>query len=520
MRTALFCCLALLFSPLYSSAQPGSLDSTFANMGIFLATPADSLADFHDALYLNDGRIVTAQSKSGQMAICRFLSTGVLDNSFGNNGCALVDVIPNQFDNAYSLALQPDGKILACGLSESYPVRTDFCLVRLTTDGEPDLTFNASGAVTFALNRYISSSSQDFKVNILPDGRILCLTPVSAPDSIHVNAAFLCYLPDGALDLTFGVNGVAPLYEMNESISATGFAIQPDGKILACGSLHNQNKFFVARFQANGTIDTAFAASGTFSANISQQFFTVCNDVALAPDGGVLACGYYYTNSAKVELWLLKLNENGSPELDFGTGGWVKTPFFIDNSPISIQDGFMAIGPGGTIILGGELLNNTPSWMFADLALIRFLPNGSIDSTFGTNGYVFTETDPPSNTHCNGIALNNSGDKILVFGVQAIIPERYGIMAQYNNTISLNTAELHPEIRFYPLPADEYIQIESTEQLAIQFVELTDQGGRVFSQSISSSGRIDTTKLDNGMYWLLITTRTGKYTQPVIILHR
>ncbi len=113
----------------------GSLDATFGNGGIALADFGSSSGNGHaNAMAIQpDGKIVAAgyahAHPSGDFALARFTLDGSLDTSFSGDGMVTTRFAPSSDDQAYAMALQSDGNILAAGYSNTNNVR-DFALAR------------------------------------------------------------------------------------------------------------------------------------------------------------------------------------------------------------------------------------------------------------------------------------------------------------------------------------------------------------------------------------------------------
>src|SRR5689334_18542094 len=109
------------------------------------------------------------------------------------------------------------------------------------------------------------------------------------------------FLPTGKLDTTFGTGGTASA-GFTGGEGGTGVALQPDGKIIWVGSQGNPSfppggtfSFAVARFNANGTLDTSFGTGGQASVEFfappmqgAQEF---AGAVLVQPDGKILVAG-------------------------------------------------------------------------------------------------------------------------------------------------------------------------------------------------------------------------------------
>src|SRR5581483_2981663 len=156
-------------------------------------------------------------------------SPGTLDVSFGVGG-ALRTNFGGTYDWAYATALQPDGRILAAGVSDAHGTY-DFAVARYTATQQLDPTFGNHGVV---LTDFGHSYDWAFALALQPDGKIVVagVSDVSGSKDF----ALARYNPDGTLDRSFGQAGLVTL-----SIRALtadiihGIAIQPDGKIVAAG---------------------------------------------------------------------------------------------------------------------------------------------------------------------------------------------------------------------------------------------------------------------------------------------
>jgi len=129
-------------------------------------------------------------------------AAGDLDQTFGTGGHVFTDFSGNS-DYGYAIALQTDGRIIVAGQSGVYPV-FHAALARYNTNGQLDPTFGAGGKVIAALD---AGGDGLAAIALQPDGKI-----VAAGSVIHDNwqLAFLLarFNPDGTLDTTFGSQGV------------------------------------------------------------------------------------------------------------------------------------------------------------------------------------------------------------------------------------------------------------------------------------------------------------------------
>src|SRR5262249_20460037 len=120
-----------------------------------------------------DGKIVAAGStgvSNTDFALVRYNPNGSLDNSFGSAGKVTTEISPGQPDDAYAVAVQPDGRIVAAGTTFAGPTSDDFAVVRYETDGSLDGSFGFGGIATtdVAADGDIANA-----VAVQPDGQIV-----------------------------------------------------------------------------------------------------------------------------------------------------------------------------------------------------------------------------------------------------------------------------------------------------------------------------------------------------------
>jgi uncharacterized delta-60 repeat protein len=173
--------------------------------------------------------------------------------------------------SVYSLAMQPDGKVLIGGdFDQLYGASPRNRIARLNVDGTLDATFDpGTGANDEVLRLALQSDGK-----VLIGGRFTEVGGVARNRIARLNA-------NGTLDATFdpgtGTNGT-PLH----------LALQPDGKVLIGGEFTEVDgvaRNRIARLNANGTLDT------TFNPGAGADY--IVNSVSVQPDGKVLIGGWF-----------------------------------------------------------------------------------------------------------------------------------------------------------------------------------------------------------------------------------
>src|SRR6266851_2729048 len=241
----------------------GTLDTTFGiqfSIGHFTIGTGEILTDFNFPLggidhrsqvnsvaIQSDGRIVAAGTETdleghGVFALARYYADGTLDPDFQGGG-KVVTSFPTFEAEAFSLAIQPDGKMVVAGHHRASGLFSrSIALARYDPDGSMDGGFGSGGLV---ITQFPSSDSDEaFSLALQPDGKIV----VAGNNGTNIGLAR--YNPNGTLDKSFSFDGFATTNTGFGFSPATGVAIQPDGKIVAAGTSTNSGdtKFFLTRY--------------------------------------------------------------------------------------------------------------------------------------------------------------------------------------------------------------------------------------------------------------------------------
>jgi uncharacterized delta-60 repeat protein len=292
---------------------------------------------------------------------------GVIDTSFGNNGTQIIPITGtnnNNKDEAYSIAIQ-NGKILLGGHCKVAGADYDFCIARLNLDGTPDTSFGSVGSVgKITYDSGYNHDVESYSIQVLSDGSILqtgtCdggvtdydffitkldsngnnFDPTYLPGSgkngksIHFNGfdnAYTSYVKNNDIFIGGSCEDQFCIAKLNINNAGFDYSFDSDGKVkidmVSSGSgqeeihsliVDNNNKiyaggycndgdekFCLARFNSNGSLDTSFGNSGKVIEDISSG-----NDRAYAmvlqPDGKILLGGYCETSSGNFDFCIAR----------------------------------------------------------------------------------------------------------------------------------------------------------------------------------------------------------------------
>lgn len=595
----------------------GTFDTTFDTDGILLTSTSFSNSTTITSLTLNKpkikyiattGKILISGQSGGNFCLLQLNSNGSFDTAFGGNSTGINTQNINTVDASCFLLIRPDGKILTGG--SSYPTNPDSTvsqllfssngvieafstlnlyqgkdqinktieqssgktvslinnniLVRYNTNGSIDTSFGVGGTVDLSayniykiilqndqillsdqnmpqLIKYTSNGVLDttFGTNGILDLSQNWSTVVAFIDDIkplsngklligfdydetigggtngNYSYGLLLLNSNGTIDTTFGVNGITKTrfdyYGTSSNEYPSEIIVQSDDKIVVAGFLNTTTSGFadwatgLARFNANGTVDTSFGTNGNTVVHIGTRNFPL-NLIVLPDNKFLLNLSYLNTNNSQ-NTSTIKFDSNGLYDNSFGTNGVLSDAIYGSD---------MLLQSDGKIIKAGS--SNS------QFAIIRYNTNSSIDTSFGNSGIISTPVYYYSNINSINLLQNN---KILTGGYSFNGSNRVATQVRYVNTtlgvLDLNTNK--NSFLIYPNPIETNATFEYTlqneENISIDIIDL--QGKLVKSiiknQKQSPGNYSQNVNLDlitSGNYFLKFSSNTGSQTIKII----
>jgi uncharacterized delta-60 repeat protein len=225
----------------------------------------------------------------------------------------------------------------------------------------------------------------------------------STPGEIHFG--MIEYDTDGVPESSFGIKGKAEL-SWDSDDYPTAISLLPNRSILAAGASAADKGHIIPtifRLKANGTPDSSFGPNGRIQVNsLSNPFMGEFENLdtfqmELSPGNlsfrGV-AMGIEYSSFPKDPnvFYAIRFDSTGTLDTSFGVKGQATS-----KAPVSSSQGHLIAG-GGVMFVG---LSDTGKSPYPEILLCKLQPNGTPDSSFGTNGVLNT-----------GIALHG-GNRLL-----------------------------------------------------------------------------------------------------------
>ncbi|MBM4074118.1 MAG: hypothetical protein FJ267_00555, partial [Planctomycetes bacterium] len=380
------------------------MDSTFDFDGLRVSQSGISEDIASNIAVQPDGKIVVVGNARSPInldfAVARYNADGTPDLSFSQDG-RLVTTVGASMDFATAVAIQNDGKILAAGTTFSSVTGFNFAIVRYNSDGTLDTSFDNDGIVITAMS---TSDDKVMSLVIQSDGKIVVGGVASISGSNRF--ALARYNSNGSLDTTFDSDGKV-FTTIGTAAEINGIALQSDGRIVAVGERFNGSNrdFVIARFNTNGSLDGSFDTDGIVTTSFGASD-DIARSVALQNDGRIVVAGYRRENGPSHDFALVRYNGNGSLDSSFDGDGIV----FTDYIGGADQAHSVVIQPDGKIIAGGWV-----GYSQIQFGIARYKSNGELDSSFGTGGKQTSVGSPFGNSEGASLALQNDG-KILLAG--------------------------------------------------------------------------------------------------------
>ncbi|HKQ40821.1 MAG TPA: hypothetical protein VJ063_22325 [Verrucomicrobiae bacterium] len=193
-------------------------------------------------------------------------------------------------------------------------------------------------------------------------------------------AASVALAAPGDLDKTFAGTGskVFGFGLANDRVQA--IAVQADGKLVLADSDFSNPFVTVARLNTDGSLDTAFGVEGKVITTLPGPVNATA--LRIQSDGKIIFAGTVLASSGG-DFFVVRQNADGSPDSSFGTNGVVITDF----GGYDEAHGMVIQQDGKIVVAGGANYNFVNTGNFA---LARYNVDGTLDTSFGSNGKVQT----------------------------------------------------------------------------------------------------------------------------------
>ena len=348
-----------------------------------------------------DGKIVAVGSTDAgtvDFALARYNPNGSLDTSFSGDGKQTTDFGGRRRRRA-AVALQADGKIVVVGAVGGQDRAT-------SRSPATTRTARSTRASPATASRRPTSAARRRRTAWRSRPTARSSSVGTGVDGIDGDFALARYNPNGSLDTSFSGDGKQTTDFGRLRRPANGVALQADGKIVVAGPRRRQRRdFALARYNADGTLDTSFSGDGKQTTDFGGSD-DAGDGVALQADGKIVAVGGADAAPAATT--------SPSPATTPTARSTRASPATASRRPTSVRGrrrGERRGDPGERQDRRGRPRDGGATG--SDFALARYNPDGSLDTTFSGDGKRTTNFG--GDDAANGVALQADG-KIVAVG--------------------------------------------------------------------------------------------------------
>lgn len=349
-----------------------------------------------------DGKLVVTgyfyNGSSPNAFIARYNSNGTLDTSFNTTGKRSFSITNTTAIRVTDMQLQSDGKILMGG--NYFSNGNAIFMIRFNTNGTFDTTFSGDGFQAAGLPAQLGRPGG---IALQADGKIIQIDTYLNPTSQNEDILAIRYNTNGDLDTTFNNGSFGILLNFNNLNDVAASVSVVNNQLLITGNTETSrldNSMVFAKFNLNPLVfDATFGDAGSIEHALSYPTYEEVKKSVVQSDNKVVLLTKIFVNNLYFYA-LQRFNEDGSPDATYGTNGKLGLGFYFTEF-----DG-MGIDSNNNIILAGYTTLSSG-------LILRITPNGTLDSTFGTQGITYLEDDINFIPEINSIQIQNDGKIVL-----------------------------------------------------------------------------------------------------------
>lgn len=340
--------------------------------------------------------------------ITRILPNGQIDTTFGNNGYRNGSFYPNQDAQIYAVAIDSSNNVITGG----YTNNDNYCLARFLPNGQLDTTFGTNSGYTYQNFYYngIRLYSEIRSIILDSSNNVIALCNATKFSSGINRYTLAKFIANGQLDSTFGSSGYITAQVSSFKTESYQHAMDASKNIYVagnCGSTNINNYYFITKHLPSGQIDTTFGTNGSIYNTFVNGAYVLIRSIILDRTNKLLISGRNGSGYVIARFLL-----DGQLDTTFGNGG-----VFLYSSPSNITaltttlkiDGYNRIIH---LTHGGAPGSGSDSFY----ELSRLSNSGQIDTTFGTQGFTSLPINSPDIWEDNTPLLIDNSNHIFVGG--------------------------------------------------------------------------------------------------------
>lgn len=395
-------------------AQPGTLDPDFAGDGT-VTHEIKERNQARDVFLEPDGAVVTfghaenhgdPSSRAGTLT--RFNVDGSLDASHTFPGGAF-GCVPTQ-RVIFAGTRLANGQYLTSGnlATQCSGGERPFDVRRIRETGAVDDTFEHAF--------FHGEESMAASLVVQADDKVVTagFTTTTAFDPATRNVAFARHHADGTLDTGFDGNGEVTFDIDGDRDQINAVALQDSGRIIGAGLAvtGNGEDFLLVGLNVDGSIDTGFQGSGIVTHDF-EGYDDRLFDLVIDDYNRILVAGRSTSDdSVTRQATVMRFGPDGVVDTGFGDSGIA----VIDTGAVRARADAVATGPTGRIYVAGATETGTGGENSQDAMVAVLQPDGSLDSTFGTDGITTFEFGVGPIDRVAAVAVDEAAGRIAVAG--------------------------------------------------------------------------------------------------------
>lgn len=482
-----------------SKAQDGILDVSFGSNGTLDLTFFSDFTDMKTDYY---GKVVVlGKNTNGIPILARFTTNGSLDTTFDTDGIKEIDfgnadetpasfcIFDNSSGWGYLVTSSKSGKI-----------------ARILNDGSFSSTFGTNGIYTYSTSSnpisFVNYDWENYKI-------IICQSNGGFFNSNGGNIYRLN--PNGTPDTTFNNGNPVSFYFNSSGLTAIPSTIQSDeeGSIYVSGYYTATSYIVVAKFTTAGIRVWSYNPSEPSTATLPGYFLD-------AADNTSYSFGSLWSGSVN-QMTVRKYNAAGTGlDTSFGTNGsaFVTVPdaYYANIKSVAGQysdEDFKIIAAGRSREQSAEAM--------ANITVARLNSDGSLDTTFGTNGITSIPTNLSSYTLPVASAIDYETGKLYIMGKTGAATAGRHSQQSTSTTVPVSLSKLNlgsllsvpnsakNEVTIYPNPVQDFLNF-SEKLNTVMIYEIT---GRLIKSFNGNYYSIEVSDLSIGNYILRGETKNG-----------
>ncbi len=316
----------------------------------------------------------------------------------------------SRFDFIKAILVQEDGKIITVGEGQTEGTNYAVFVARQNPDGSLDQTWGANGGISYYKADPMVYKNEAYDAKIGPDGMLYIAGHIYDSSNGDSKGFILCLDENGFENVNYGNNGYA-ISEGGNGINYSGIAIDEHGRCIVSGYTQNDtDTLFVRRYNTAGLTDPSFGTNGTLKIAPHQSFSSYGYTVECVENNKIVVGGTRLDTIWGCTRATLYKVKNNG-SLDTSFGTNGYVELNIGEGAEQLLD-IQVDNEGNYLCAGHSWLDNEP-YLRYETYVTRITKEGDIDTSFGVDGYARLEPLENGANDCYGITIAPDGQ---IFG--------------------------------------------------------------------------------------------------------